>query len=367
MKRRFDSVLLGGALALSGIVHRRVGDVDRRVDELTEELAETKSAPPPSPKIPGMPLPTGYGLQVRGPASESILLPICLPPGFELDSMMLVPEFLPPGRGQHAPARAPAPSPHPARRRSDRASRDPLRGRPPPDPKPSAARMNGVLQLVFGSDQTFSSTIEHSEDTQHSEPTADRRPSRTPRAASEVTGNGHSTSIRGRVASFDDSWRHADTVVVGGGTSGPAVAGLLAEGSSRARARARGRARLRRARLGALARRPARRARPADHPRLGLRLGRPVPGPRDRLRAGARDRRLLGAQRLRGAVGQPGRLRRLGGERLHGLDDRRAAAPVPRGVSTARGAPGRGCGARAVPPCRARRGRRSSESRACAT
>ena len=101
MKRRFDSVLLGGALALSGIVHRRVGDVDRRVDELTEELAETKNAPPPSPKIPGMPLPTGYGLQVRGPASEEILLPICLPPGFELDSMMLVPEFLPRVEAQH--------------------------------------------------------------------------------------------------------------------------------------------------------------------------------------------------------------------------------------------------------------------------
>ncbi len=32
--------------------------------------------------------------------------------------------------------------------------------------------MNGVLQLVFGADQTFSSTIEHSEDTQVSEPTA---------------------------------------------------------------------------------------------------------------------------------------------------------------------------------------------------
>jgi choline dehydrogenase len=34
------------------------------------------------------------------------------------------------------------------------------------------------------------------------------------------------------MASFDDSWLRADTVVVGGGTSGPAVAGLLAEGSS---------------------------------------------------------------------------------------------------------------------------------------
>ena len=113
---------LGGALALSGIVHRRVGDVDRRVDELTEELAETKNAPPPSPKIPGMPLPAGYGLQVRGPASEEILLPICLPPGFGPESMMLVPEFLPRVEGS-TPARAPSTLAAPGRRRSERASR----------------------------------------------------------------------------------------------------------------------------------------------------------------------------------------------------------------------------------------------------
>ena len=34
------------------------------------------------------------------------------------------------------------------------------------------------------------------------------------------------------MAPFDESWTRADTVVVGGGTSGPAVAGLLAESSS---------------------------------------------------------------------------------------------------------------------------------------
>ena len=107
------------------------------------------------------------------------------------------------------------------------------------------------------------------------------------------------------MASFDDSWRHADTVVVGGGTSGPAVAGLLAERTSQRvlvleagpdygpRDSGRWPADLLDARA------------PPDHPRLGLRLGETVPGPRDRLRAGARDRRLLGAQRLRGAVGQP--------------------------------------------------------------
>jgi hypothetical protein len=164
MKRRFDSVLLGGALALSGIVNRRVGDVDRRVDELTDELAEAKAAPPPSPKIPGMPLPTGYGLQVRGPVGESILIPICLPPGFELDSMMLVPEFLPPRAEGAAPTRAAAASPHPA---VSAPSPRPV----PADPRPGPARLDGVLQLVFGADQAFSSTIAHSEEAPVSEPT----------------------------------------------------------------------------------------------------------------------------------------------------------------------------------------------------
>jgi hypothetical protein len=90
-RRRIESVLLGGALALGGAINRRVGEVDRRVDELSDEVAEARATPAPAPSIPGMPLPTGYGLQVRGPQGESIVLPICLPPGFELDSMMLSP------------------------------------------------------------------------------------------------------------------------------------------------------------------------------------------------------------------------------------------------------------------------------------
>jgi hypothetical protein len=162
-RRRIDSVLLGGALALGGIVHRRVGEVDRRVDELTDELEEAKNAPPPTPSIPGMPLPTGYGLQVRGPVGESIVLPVCLPPGFELDSMMLSPEFLPrvettrPARAAttpHPAVAAPAPAPRPAT----------------PEPKQGAGRLDGVLQLVFGADQTFSSTLAHSEDAPAGEP-----------------------------------------------------------------------------------------------------------------------------------------------------------------------------------------------------
>ena len=190
-RRRIDSVLLGGALALGGAIHRRVGEVDRRVDELSDEMAEARATPPapapaPAPSIPGMPLPTGYGLQVRGPQGESIVLPVCLPPGFELDSMMLSPEFLPRVEASAAaaarapvqisgaapsfagtptrPAAAPAHPAAPARPAAPPAR--PARSEAPP----TAGRLDGVLQLVFGADQRFSSSLEHSEDTLSSEP-----------------------------------------------------------------------------------------------------------------------------------------------------------------------------------------------------
>jgi hypothetical protein len=168
-RRRIDSVLLGGALALTGVMQRRVGDNERRAEERLEEAAEapvtSPAAPAPAsaPSIPGMPLPTGYGLQVRGPLGESIVLPVCLPPGFELDSMMLCPEFLPrveassaPAAPSFAPTRAPAPAP-PGRHATPTAR--PAR----PDPGTGAARLDGVLQLVFGADQGFSSSLEHTE------------------------------------------------------------------------------------------------------------------------------------------------------------------------------------------------------------
>jgi hypothetical protein len=189
-RRRIDSVLLGGALALGGAIHRRVGEVDRRVDELSDEVAEARATPPPAPapSIPGMPLPTGYGLQVRGPQGESIVLPVCLPPGFELDSMMLSPEFLPRveasapvsrAAAAQIPTAAPshaetptrtaalAPAAHPAA--PARPSAPPARPARPVA-QPSAGRLDGVLQLVFGADQRFSSSLEHSEDTLSSEP-----------------------------------------------------------------------------------------------------------------------------------------------------------------------------------------------------
>ncbi len=138
------------------------------------------------------------------------------------------------------------------------------------------------------------------------------------------------------MARFDDSWRRADTVIVGGGTSGPAVAGLLAEGTDErvlvleagpdygARGSGRWPAELLDARGH------------ADQPRLGVRLGRALRRSGDPVRPRPRDRRLLVAQRLRGPLGQSRRLRRLGPCRLV---DRRAAAALPRGVASDVGAP----------------------------
>jgi hypothetical protein len=156
MKRRLDSIIIGGAMLFGGIAHRRADHVSKQVGELGEaieavedQLRET-SARPERPAIPGMPLPTGYGLQVRGPDNENIILPVCLPPGFELGSMVLCPEFLP--RNQPQPATvAPAPSPAPVPVAAATAPRE---------------RLSGTLQYVFGSgdpgfsmDETFGGAI----------------------------------------------------------------------------------------------------------------------------------------------------------------------------------------------------------------
>jgi hypothetical protein len=150
MKRRLDSIILGGAMLFGGMAHRRAEHVARQVDELGEAIEAVedhlREAGPRSerPPIPGMPLPTGYGLQVRGPEDESIILPVCLPPGFELASMVLCPEFLP--RDQPRPAAPPArPAAPPA-------------ASPPAPVAPVAARerLSGTLQYVFGSDPGFS-------------------------------------------------------------------------------------------------------------------------------------------------------------------------------------------------------------------
>jgi hypothetical protein len=149
MKRRLDSLIIGGAMLFGGMAHRRAENVSKQVDELgdaieaVEDQLRQAEERPSRPPVPGMPLPTGYGLQVRGPDDESIVLPVCLPPGFELASMVLCPEFLP--RDQPAPAAAPAPAPDPE---------------PAPAPATAGApireRLSGTLQYVFGNDPGFS-------------------------------------------------------------------------------------------------------------------------------------------------------------------------------------------------------------------
>jgi hypothetical protein len=167
MKRRLDSIIIGGAMLFGGIAHRRADHVAKQVDELEEAIEAVEDqlrdagSRAERPAIPGMPLPTGYGLQVRGPDNENIILPVCLPPGFELDSMVLCPEFLP--RDQPQPARvAAAPAPAPLA---------PVAAAPAPAPallaEAPGERFSGTLQYVFGTgepgfsmDETFGGAVE---------------------------------------------------------------------------------------------------------------------------------------------------------------------------------------------------------------
>jgi hypothetical protein len=153
MKRRLDSIIIGGAMLFGGMAHRRAGHVARQIDDLEEAVeaveAELREAPAAAerPAIPGMPLPTGYGLQVRGPDDENIVLPVCLPPGFELASMVLTPEFLP--RESPQPAAAPAATPAPARVAAPAPA-------PAPAPVPAGERLTGTRQYVFDNEPDFS-------------------------------------------------------------------------------------------------------------------------------------------------------------------------------------------------------------------
>jgi hypothetical protein len=168
MKRRLDSLIIGGAMLFGGMAHRRAGTVAKQVDDLgeaveavEETLRETAARPAERPAIPGMPLPTGYGLQVRGPDDESIILPVCLPPGFELASMVLCPEFLPREETPAAPPSVAEPVPVPVPVAAARPQPAPT-----PAPAPAAApvrtmapmreRLSGTLQYVFGDDPGFS-------------------------------------------------------------------------------------------------------------------------------------------------------------------------------------------------------------------
>jgi hypothetical protein len=141
--KKFESLMVGASLVASGLAHRRAGAIGRQVSELSGALAAPATpAPQAAPAPAGMPLPTGYGLQVRGPAGEELLVPVCLPPGFELESLMLAPEFLP--REEHArvPAAAPASAPAPA-------AEQPVE------------RIAGTLQYVYGAGPAYQTQVEH--------------------------------------------------------------------------------------------------------------------------------------------------------------------------------------------------------------
>jgi hypothetical protein len=173
MKRRLDSIIIGGAMLFGGIATRRADHVAKQVDELgdaleaVEDRLRESAARAERPAIPGMPLPTGYGLQVRGPENEHIILPVCLPPGFELDSMVLCPEFLPRDEPRASePARA---------RQAAAPAATAALPTPPVPPAPAAPapvagsreRLSGTLQYVFGSsdpafsmDETFGGAVD---------------------------------------------------------------------------------------------------------------------------------------------------------------------------------------------------------------
>ncbi len=141
MAQGIDRLLLGGALAMTGLLHRRLDGVDRRIADVERDRpAPAPAEPAQAPRVAtraettgGMPLPTGYGLQVTGPEGEDIVLPVCLPPGFELASLELVASFMP-----DAARRAPAPAPA-------------ATAAPAAQPEPAAReRLGDGLQLVYG-------------------------------------------------------------------------------------------------------------------------------------------------------------------------------------------------------------------------
>jgi hypothetical protein len=140
MGHSIDRLLLGGAFVFGGLIHRKVGKVDDRVG-LVEEVVEDLAL---SPQVPGMPLPTGYGLQVKGPDAEDILIPVCLPPGFELGSLVLKPSFLP--DEEHASqAHEPAAQPVPA----------PVMQPAPAAPAAQGDRLGEAIQLVYSEESGF--------------------------------------------------------------------------------------------------------------------------------------------------------------------------------------------------------------------
>ncbi len=157
-----DRLLLAATLALGGAISRKVVEVDRRMLRLERRttdavVADAPPVPavapvvapaPPGPTVasstapPAMPLPTGYGLQVAGPEGEGLHIPVCLPPGFELDSLVLRPDVLAVDALRGPAATPPAP---PA------AS--------PPRTQPRE-RLPGAVQLVYGEAQPYRTQVD---------------------------------------------------------------------------------------------------------------------------------------------------------------------------------------------------------------
>ena len=142
MTKLIDRVLLGGAFVCSGLIHRKVGHVERVQDDVA-------ARPPVREETSGMPLPTGYGIQVTGPNGEDIVIPVCLPPGFELASLVIAPSFLPEGE----PARTEPELPAMAASAAPAASAD------APAPAP-AERLDRGMRLVYGESPSYSAHLE---------------------------------------------------------------------------------------------------------------------------------------------------------------------------------------------------------------
>ena len=134
---------------------------------------------------------------------------------------------------------------------------------------------------------------------------------------------------RSPVAELQELPAYVDTVIVGGGSAGAVIAGLLAERSD---------ASILLIEAGPdygpvdSGRWPERflDARSRVRQRLGVRQRRDVPRPHDSVRAGPGYRRLLRPQRVRRDLGQPARLRPLGRSRQSWLEHRRTLAPLRR-------------------------------------
>ena len=142
MTNVLDRLMLAGTVVFGGLVSRRVGAVDARLHALERSATPSApSSPATSAQLPAMPLPTGHGLQVRGPAGEALQIPVCLPPGFELDSLVLRPDFLPAEQAPAAPVPPQAPAAH----------------EPAPVPR---ERLRHAMQLVYGPEQAYTAQVD---------------------------------------------------------------------------------------------------------------------------------------------------------------------------------------------------------------